>query len=227
MLPRDITAGPDGNVWFTEFAELSCIGRITPTGVVTEFPASLGDWLPGVSLPLADITAGPDGNLWFLAFEGPNGNIGRMTPQGIVTRFRYRTGNAYTHQLSITAGPDGNLWFTTSTAGILKPPGVGRVTPAGVVTLFPFESFAPYKITAGPDGNLWATGSGYGPGAHPPLVARITPEGALTTFRAGGRDADLHGSPPAPTATSGSSRDASPPPRGRSAGSAGSRRAGA
>ncbi len=185
MLPLSITAGPDGNVWFIEMAKLSCIGRMTPTGVVTEFPASLGDipGIPGGSLELADITAGPDGNLWFLAFEGPDGNIGRMTPQGVVTRFRYRTGNPYTQQYAITAGPDGNLWFTTNTAGILEPPGVGRISPAGVVTLFPFESFAPDAITAGPDGNLWATG-GTGRSLSP-RIGRISPQGALTVFRAG------------------------------------------
>ena len=32
-----ITAGPDGNLWFTE-PNLERIGRITPAGVVSEFP---------------------------------------------------------------------------------------------------------------------------------------------------------------------------------------------
>ena len=31
-----ITAGPDGNLWFTEF-DTNKIGRITPAGVFTEF----------------------------------------------------------------------------------------------------------------------------------------------------------------------------------------------
>ena len=30
-----IALGPDGNVWFTEFAH---IGKVTPSGVITEFP---------------------------------------------------------------------------------------------------------------------------------------------------------------------------------------------
>src|SRR5439155_25862858 len=33
----EIAAGPDGNLWFTEPAP-NRIGRITPAGVVTEFP---------------------------------------------------------------------------------------------------------------------------------------------------------------------------------------------
>ena len=36
-VPQSITAGPDGNLWFTEdFGNK--IGRITPAGVITEFP---------------------------------------------------------------------------------------------------------------------------------------------------------------------------------------------
>ena len=38
--PQSITAGPDGNLWFTESAS-NKIGRITPTGVVTEFSNGL------------------------------------------------------------------------------------------------------------------------------------------------------------------------------------------
>jgi streptogramin lyase len=56
--PWDITAGPDGNLWFTEGN--GRIGRITPAGVVTEFSAGIS---PNSS-PAA-ITAGPDGNVWF------------------------------------------------------------------------------------------------------------------------------------------------------------------
>jgi hypothetical protein len=37
-LPFDITADPDGNLWFTERA-IDRIGMITPAGVVTEFSA--------------------------------------------------------------------------------------------------------------------------------------------------------------------------------------------
>ena len=35
----------------------NAIGRITPTGEVTEYPVNLG--------PPMGITAGPDGNMWF------------------------------------------------------------------------------------------------------------------------------------------------------------------
>src|SRR5580704_1169270 len=63
--PLTVTAGPDGNVWFTEFTGHK-VGRITPGGTVTEFtpPTSFsGPW---------GITTGPDGNLWFTEFNANN-----------------------------------------------------------------------------------------------------------------------------------------------------------
>src|SRR4029453_18259009 len=56
--PNFITAGPDGNLWFTELFG-NRIGRITPAGVVTELSAGI----TAAAAPFG-ITAGPDGNLW-------------------------------------------------------------------------------------------------------------------------------------------------------------------
>ena len=58
--PWAIAAGPDGNLWFTEYGGgVGKIGRITTTGAITEYatPTALsGPWA---------IAAGPDGNMWF------------------------------------------------------------------------------------------------------------------------------------------------------------------
>ena len=51
-----ITAGPRGNLWFTEQSG-SRIGRITTDGVINESPRH--------SQAFQGITAGPDGNIWF------------------------------------------------------------------------------------------------------------------------------------------------------------------
>ncbi len=41
-LPTEITAGPDGNLWFIEFeSDALKIGRITPKGMITEFSAGV------------------------------------------------------------------------------------------------------------------------------------------------------------------------------------------
>ena len=72
--PIDITAGPDGNLWFTEFTNgAGAIGRITPSGRFTVFP------FPTASAGVSGITAGPDGNLWFT--EENASKIGRITTQ--------------------------------------------------------------------------------------------------------------------------------------------------
>ncbi len=71
--PEGITAGPDGNLWFTEGNN---IGRMTPTGAITEFPNGAGA-----------ITAGPDGNLWFT--EVYSNKIGKITPPAVSPSFPY------------------------------------------------------------------------------------------------------------------------------------------
>ncbi|HEV3162701.1 MAG TPA: hypothetical protein VGZ22_01575, partial [Isosphaeraceae bacterium] len=161
-----ITPGPDGNMWFTELFG-SKIGRITPTGDITEFqtPAEFG-------LGLNAITTGPDGNLWFT--DPYASKIGRMTTTGVVTEFPL---DPKILPVSIVTGPDGNLWFTENTYGPGGKEGVGRITPAGVVTLFPLADIAhPTGITAGADGNLWFSETGSN------QVGRITPSGTITEF---------------------------------------------
>ena len=66
--PEFITAGPDGNLWFTEL-QSGKIGRITPTGTISEFP------LPSGSQPTS-ITTGPDNALWFTEVD----KLGMLRP---------------------------------------------------------------------------------------------------------------------------------------------------
>lgn len=72
--PGQISAGPDGNVWFTNY-DGNSIGRITPTGTVTAFTDF---W--DINQPV-DITPGPDGDLWFTKSESPysSDSIGRIS----------------------------------------------------------------------------------------------------------------------------------------------------
>jgi streptogramin lyase len=147
--PFDITAGPDGNLWFTEDIG-NKIGRITPRGSFTEFP------VPTASSGPRGITAGPDGNLWFTELDG--NKIGRITTGGSFTEFQIPStcgSSAGCGPAGITAGPDGNLWFTEFDGG-----NIARITPSGSFTgafHIPTRTSRPYGITAGPDGNLWFT----------------------------------------------------------------------
>ena len=125
------------------------IGRITPSGTITEFTAGLhpgGD--PNGSVPLA-ITAGPDGNLWFTDKDsarqgGLAGAIGRITPSGQITEFFDGSLDSLSslYSASITAGPDGNLWFTSADRLIVRF-GVG--SGGGIL---PQDTVPPYIMSA-------------------------------------------------------------------------------
>jgi streptogramin lyase len=68
--PSEIAAGPDGNIWYVAWYH-TAIGRMTPTGQVTEFA------LPRSSFPHG-IAAGPDGALWVTEATG----VGRLSIEG-------------------------------------------------------------------------------------------------------------------------------------------------
>ena len=109
FLPADIAAGPDGNLWFTDSGTNS-IGRITTSGVVTEFP------IPTPNSHPYNIAPGPcGGDMWFTENntnqDGTN-NVGKITTSGAITEYPIPTqGSGPT---GIAPGPDGNLWFAES-----------------------------------------------------------------------------------------------------------------
>jgi hypothetical protein len=119
--PYDITAGPDGALWFTQTT--GRIGRITTTGNITEFPP-----LNSTSRPFG-ITLGPDGALWFTDF-GHN-TVGRITTVGRIAEVLIPTNGSLSPAFppsflpkQVTVGPDGGLWFTETPASQ-----IGRISP--------------------------------------------------------------------------------------------------
>jgi streptogramin lyase len=170
-VPVDITAGPDGNLWFTEFtAGVRTIGRVTPGGAITEFPLA-----PNPANGPFGIAAGPDGNLWFTLSPQSdlpgNSAIGRITTGGVATTEVPLPDGS--EPLGIAAGPDGNLWFVLAGTNA-----IGRITTSGVVTQFtiPTALSAPAAIAAGADGNLWFTE------LDANKIGRITTSGVITEF---------------------------------------------
>jgi virginiamycin B lyase len=192
-----ITAGPDGNLWFTGG---QTIWSMTTAGVLG--PSFLVP-LPTNGYPgLRGITVGPDGAFWF----GGYAYVGRMTTKGAVTEYPARispggklatgsdgalwftaygiverittTGSLTTFRSngnngSITAGPDGALWFTKS-----GPAQIARITTSGIISLFnlPVVDAVVTGIAAGPDGALWFIGG------VPNAIGRITTAGHITEF---------------------------------------------
>ena len=82
FVPITITAGPDGNLWFTEnmqngSVQAGKIERITTAGKISDFP------LPTSGNGPTSITFGTDHTLWFIEVEvadpyGKNAKIGQL-----------------------------------------------------------------------------------------------------------------------------------------------------
>jgi virginiamycin B lyase len=104
--PSGISAGPDKNVWFTDYMR-SEVGRITPGG------AEMTWTLPTASAGPTQIAAGPDGNVWLV--EQSANKIARVTPTGGITEFPIPTPGS--GAVGIALGPDGALWFTEASVG--------------------------------------------------------------------------------------------------------------
>lgn len=160
--PGNIAAGPDGNLWFTEYKGQK-IGRITPAGEISELS------VPTANAHPEGIAAGPEGNVWFTERTGDK--IGRITPAGEIAEFPLLHPSGQPE--SIAAGPDGDMWFTED-----RGDAIGRITPGGEVTEFPVPTpeSQPMRIAAGPDGDLWFTE--YKGNA----IGQITPAGQITQF---------------------------------------------
>ncbi len=156
--PFAVTAGPDGNVWFTDIST-SKIGKITPAGAVTEYS------LPEKSEPYG-ITVGSDKNLWFT--DRHTNKIGKITTSGTVTEYALLPESK---PYGITAGPDGNLWFTEDVNKI------GKITTSGTITEYSLPAGStPYQIVTGPDKNLWFTEFGTN------KIGKITTSGTITEY---------------------------------------------
>lgn len=163
-LPIGIASGPDGALWFTNATHFGSIGRISTSGVVSNFTGT------GIETPLS-ITTGPDGALWFTM---PSGSIGRMTTSGAVSVYQ-GTGSG---PIGITAGPDGALWFTNSQSN-----SIGRITTAGVISTYAGAGIDyPDSIVTGSDGAMWFTN------ANNSSIGRITTAGVVTNYTGTGID---------------------------------------
>jgi len=135
--PNDITVGADGNLWFTE--GVGKIGRITTSGIITEFGS-------GLSLPFS-IASGPDGNIWFTQRFGLQ--LGKITPTGQFTFYPIPNSAE-----QITPGPGNTLLFTE-----FGNNRIAKITTNGVVTeSLEIPNSGPTGIVTGPSRQVWFLG---------------------------------------------------------------------
>jgi virginiamycin B lyase len=162
--PGWITAGPDGQIWFTHQSTApSAISKVGVQGTpFVLYTTSITNTGP------RGITAGPDGNVWYTK----QGGIGRMQPDGMSVEYGVPNGG---DSAGITLGPEGNLWFTQQIGNRIS-----RVTPGGQFQSFdvPTPNSAPLAITTGDDGNLWFTETAVSANK----IGRITPGGEVAEF---------------------------------------------
>ena len=165
-----MTAGPDGNLWFTlstpALAGVSWVGRITPAGRVSRFR------VPGNAL---QVIAGPDDALWFADSAPGHSALGRMSVDGEPQLFPLPGFSPR----SLALGWDGDLWIAGS-------PGSGngnvlaRVTTAGQVATIPLPgSEGADSIARGPDGDMWVTVPGAPPSPAATKIASVSADGLV------------------------------------------------
>ena len=157
-----IALGSDGNLWFTENTAKK-IGKITTSGVITEFAASRS---PNF------ITAGPPsdpGTLWYTEGNSNEGTkVVRVTTSKPDSPIEYSTALPTSALGAICVGPDGNIWFTEqkypeNARRIARLSVANRVgcetNPSQCITEFdaPGAITTIGGITAGPSGNaeIW------------------------------------------------------------------------
>ena len=147
-----ITAGPDGNLWFTEYNGT----RIGKFDVTTKLATEFGP----LQAPATSIAAGPDGNVWFAERSGDGSSLGPRPDHAGGRHHRvHDDAGARLHRRPRPAGADGHVWFVKDGFG---GPAVGRIDPAtGAFTTFmgglngAFTLFG--GMALGGDGNVWFT----------------------------------------------------------------------
>ena len=165
--PSDIASGPEGNLWFVESAT-DRIGRITPSGAVTELAFETG------AAP-QQVVAGVDGRVW-VTLPGLDA-IGAIEArdQGIGPLTTYDLGTEGGAAFGVARGPAGALWYTEAQFN-----SIGWIEPGGEQAGYHLDADAVrgmIAIARGPDDAMWFTAI-----AEPARVGRIDVLGDFSEF---------------------------------------------
>jgi virginiamycin B lyase len=162
--PKQITQGPDGNLWVVLSGGGKEFARVTPTGAVTEFDAP-----PGIA-SLEDVTSGPNNRVWFSAV----GNVVEVDPASPTTPTAHSVAQLQAPR-GLVQGADGNLWVidTNTNEGLVK------VGPNGAfISEHAVAGSNGRGIALGSDGRVWWADFGNG------SVRATDTAGATQTFPA-------------------------------------------
>ena len=145
------------------YGHADAVGRISPTGEVTEYrlptPNALAGW----------ITKGNDGAMWFL--ERLGNNVGRIDAQGRIREYPIPTPASLPQGLLV--GPDHAIWFTEQNGNK-----IARLNDDGSITehTVPTPGAGPLGLVVGPDHVVWFTKR------LADNVGRMTLDGSFTEY---------------------------------------------
>ncbi len=196
--PRHIAVGSDGNLWFTEGNEVFTpgpdpdgggtfhrnVGRITPTGEITEFRIEDGIGPTQCFCLLNDIVQGPDNILYFTT---NNNSLGRITTDGTLQPFidtPFPVGDALATHLD-------DIWISDFNARSIWRYDI----PTGEFTEFPISNLGPSSIAVDDDGIVWFADAVLPNDPSAPaqgVIGRLDPtDGSVTTFNVDGLPRDV------------------------------------
>ena len=153
---RGITAGPDGNVWFSDNNGHALV-RTQMTGKTKPFLLTFTENGQTIGFQPLNPTTGADGKLYITTDNvDPKNNagmIGVLTTHGAFkihdSPSKDNLGNN-----GLAVGPDGNVWFAEKAH-------IAKITPAGAITEFPYPSGlndnGAAGVVTGPDHKVWFT----------------------------------------------------------------------
>jgi streptogramin lyase len=148
--PTDITAGPDGNLWFNE-SNATKLGRITPAGAFFEVSTANVSPQPTLAVSGEPSTAATK-RVWFITQDMlgaiptalPTLTAQLFTSPGVNTFFRDVVYVPSSARVDMTDGVSGLSEFITG-----SPPGYNALGEAAYTT---------NQVALGPDGRVWFTG---------------------------------------------------------------------
>ncbi|HKZ12553.1 MAG TPA: hypothetical protein VJL81_01780 [Solirubrobacterales bacterium] len=182
--------GADGNLWYgLQSGVQSAIGRVTPTGQVTEFHDCLAYGQPYFGPET--LVRGAEGNIWFTSLaerSTPNivdpPSIGMVTPAGAITQIY---AGVVVEPKTIAAGSEGGVWFAGGLEEVqrIKPPqGVVNTVHIGKVDGVRRNGSARLTVKVPSGGRLQAKPTAIVIGQHPKTAKRIAIHAPTTTAKA-------------------------------------------
>ena len=137
-------------LWFPTQSGDPGVGRMSPSGVVTEFP--IGSLDPNGYWNVAN---GPNGSLIVTAQNRSGLNeVYRLSTSGAVTPYKIPATISKAFYTYLGAA-DGSLWFTGATNGKIGRITAGGVAMSGNLSIFSRFPNQPTSITVGRDGNIY------------------------------------------------------------------------